>query len=64
VPVKVFDSIFFVSLVRHAVSPPEALLFTTPCLPLKAGTAGFVDTPLLLWGQLGVQLIAQLAKLR
>jgi hypothetical protein len=33
-------------------------------LPLKAGMAGLVDTPLLLWGQLGVQLIAQLAKLR
>jgi hypothetical protein len=42
----------------------QLLLFTTPCLPCKAGTAGLVDTPLLLWGQLGVQLIAQLAKLR
>jgi hypothetical protein len=43
---------------------PQGALFTTPCLPLKAGMAGLVDTPLLLWGQLGVQLIAQLAKLR
>jgi hypothetical protein len=27
-------------------------------------TLGLVDTPLFLWGQLGVQLVTQLAKLR
>jgi len=42
----------------------QLLLFTTPCLPFKAGMAGLVDTPLLLWGQLGVQLVPDLAQSR
>jgi hypothetical protein len=40
----------------------QELLFLAPGLPVEAGTAGFIDTPLLLWGQLGVHLVPDLAQ--